>query len=73
MTTNEQIQFVKELTKSITNELINDIKIGKIPPNWDGIELRQIIADKCKRTVLEGALVGSRKREYNNIVLVNNL
>ena len=73
MTPNEQASFIKELSKNITAELLADIRAYKIPVHWDGVELRQLLADRMAQGVFLGLLVGHRKREYNNSVLVNDL
>lgn len=73
MNRDEQIKFVKELTNTITIWLISDIEAGKTPETWDGIELRQFIADRYAASVFKGLLVGTRRREYNNTIRVNDL
>ncbi len=73
MTRNEQVRFVKELTQSVTNEIVGDILNAKIPECWDGIELRQFLADRYAKAVFKGTLVGQRKRDYKNYVLIHNL
>jgi hypothetical protein len=68
----EQAEFVNELCKTIAHEIIMKISEGKIPEEWDEVELRQIIAD---RTAMTHYLKDNRKRykKYKNTVLVNNL
>lgn len=41
----DQKTFVRALCKSIAKDVIAKIESGKIPENWDGIELRQYVAD----------------------------
>jgi hypothetical protein len=71
MTQGEKIQFVKELTGSIQQTVFDAILEGKIPENWDGIELRWYLAELFERSASFGSK--PRKREYNNTVLVNDL
>lgn len=66
-----KIEFVKALVESVESEILQNIELGKIPDNWDGIELRQYLTDKFAESA--GYLKGKRKRDYNNTVLVNNL
>jgi len=50
MTKQEQIQFVIDLTHSISQDIIV-ATTNNVPPHWDGTQLRQYIvdqfADKC--------------------------
>lgn len=71
MNQSEKIQFVKELTKSIQQTAFDAILNDKIPDNWDGIELRWYLAELFERSATFGNK--SRKRQYKNTVLVNNL
>ena len=67
-----KVLFVKNLTASICNEVVSKIEQGKIPEEWDGMELREILKEKFSREA--GYLTSRiRKREYNNTVIVNNL
>jgi len=36
----EQIVFVRELTNSVVENIMQKIDENKIPENWDGIELQ---------------------------------
>lgn len=71
MTKLEQINFVNELCNNVKNQIVFDIRKDKIPGEWEGMELRQYIADKFSESTIKMSL--DRKREYNNTVLVNNL
>ena len=73
MTPNEQSRLVEELSWAVVKERQADIAAGKVPASWDGIELRKLLADRFERAVFKGILEGSRKRAYQNAVLVNNL
>ena len=68
-----QVTFVRELTETVTQKIVDDIFAGKVPAEWNGIELRQLLADRFAAAVFKDTLTGKRKREYNNTVLVNNL
>jgi hypothetical protein len=67
----EKRTFVKELCDRIKYDILNNIALGKIPEEWDGFELRQLVADSCQNSHF--AMKGKRKRNYNNAILVNNL
>ena len=66
-------QEKKEFIESLVNAVRDDIsgKIDAMPENWDGIELRQYIADRFQYCVIVDSLRGSRKKEYKNELLVN--
>lgn len=70
MTKDEQIHFVKEMCHNLAESVIHDIDAGKVPDNWDGIELRQLLSDRVEWSSI---LTGRRKRDYKNTVLVNGL
>lgn len=73
MTFREQAQFISELTENVKQQMLRTHASGKIPENWDGIELRQYIADKFSQCIIKSTMSRTRKREYNNTVTVNNL
>jgi hypothetical protein len=65
----EQRRFVKELVKGVQEHILQ----LDIPPEWDGKELRYLIADQFVRVVLETKKYDNRRREYKNYCLVNNI
>jgi hypothetical protein len=74
MTNNEQAIFIDQLVHSVKSDLVKLATSGKLPEDWDGTELRWLIADKFADVVIGGAGKASkRKREYKNTCLVNNL
>ena len=73
MTQKEQKTFVKNLTDSVRLEIISKIEGGRIPENWDGHELRQLISDKFERETTLKTSNKSRFKEYENEVIVKNL
>ena len=68
-----QAHFVRELSEKVVEEIVENIFDGKIPAEWDGIELRQLLADRFAASVFKQTLTGKRKRDYLNTVLVNDL
>jgi hypothetical protein len=74
----DMVKFVLNLTGSVAQDLVAKVEDGRIPSDWDGHELRQLLADKFAheatggRWELKDARTG-RGREYRNTVIVNNL
>lgn len=73
MNKRQKVRFVKELSKSIADSVVESITSGKIPQDWDGIELRWLLADKYTSACGSPAYLSGRKRIYTRIVLANNL
>lgn len=70
----EQRRFVKELCASIEKKILDNIKLGRIPAEWNGIELRELVADVADRSRAGSDIIGrARLRDYRNIVIINNL
>lgn len=70
-----KIAFIQNLTSSIAVELIKKVQDGRIPENWDGHELRELLAEKFaaeKGQVLVNKR-SARYKAYRNAVLTNNL
>ena len=67
----KQVRFVRELTRSIANEMIRKIREGRVPPAWDGIELREWLYEKAGESRFN--MQRPRKRDYLNTVICNNL
>lgn len=66
-----QVEFVRQLSQTITDRMVGDIEAGRIPEHWDGKQLRQLFADRAGE---QTAKMERRDRmEYNNTVLVENL
>jgi hypothetical protein len=67
-----QAGFIIGLSGRVTDELIADIYAGKLPEEWDGHELRRLLALRFER-----AIVGNpglvRIKDFNNTIAVNNL
>jgi hypothetical protein len=70
MKKSEKKRFIKQLTGGIAEELIS--KIDRMPEEWDGLELRQLLADKFASEATYD-MGRARRKEYNNTVLINNL
>jgi hypothetical protein len=65
MTPDDQIPFVNGLIENVRKEIVQRIETRGIPETWDGIELRELIADyfdQC-RCACAGCRSRSRKRK----------
>lgn len=71
MDTQEQKRIVHELISSVEGGIQATIDAGNVPAEWDGHELRQLVAERFARCTFK--MTRTRKTEYNNTVLVNNL
>lgn len=72
MKTNDKKRFIKNLCDSVKKELLT--KAAKMPENWDGWELRELIAAKFKdETILGRDKRNTRYKNYINEVITRNL
>jgi hypothetical protein len=62
MKVDEQIQFVDELTESVRSGVVHAIEMGRVPEDWDGLELRELLADKF--TDSAGWLKRNNRKRY---------
>jgi len=67
----DKLVFVDDLIHSIMISIKEDIEAGKIPDQWDEIELRQLIADRFASSTYK--MDRKRKSAYVNEVIVRNL
>lgn len=65
-------ELVSNLVESVRQEIIKLIDNGKIPEEWNGHELRQLIADKFNYEKTQ-VMKGNRLKDYKNTVYLNNL
>lgn len=80
MNTKEKCKFVTDLAASLTREMHMLICAGRIPAEWDGHELRVLMAEKfiveaAYSVSRHGSLQkrGARYRAFRNTIRVNNL
>jgi len=72
MNKREKVQFVKSLVDMIEHKILIEILEDKIPLEWDGIELRWLLAERFNTNwVMPEAK--KRKREFRNTLLIRNL
>ena len=70
MTKAQQRMLARSICKGIQADVLN--AIGKLPSNWDGIELRQLVSDIATRHESK-LLVGKRRKDYENDLLTRNI
>jgi len=73
MTKADKRIFIRNLCNSIRDEAMRSVTAERIPDNWDGVEIRQFLADKFSSETYPSLLMGKRRREFENTVIVNNL
>ena len=72
MKRSEQKKFVKDLAANIAKGIIADIH--KIPEDWDGNELRQLIADRAHAATINlKKRLPKRFRDYKKTIDISNL
>lgn len=73
MTKADKKRFARELTQSVLKTVIANV--DRMPEEWDGIELRDYIADKFdeSRAFKHRPYMRKRASEYRNEVIVRNL
>jgi len=71
----EQMKFVQQLVGNVEQEIQELFLKGRIPAEWDGHELRELIAEKfaeCRSAIMREPR-SKRLKDYRNTVLVSNL
>lgn len=75
---NDKKRFAKSLIKSVTENIISKLK--DTPSNWDGFEIRHLIAkyfeqeDVLERKMkYESKIYRKRLKDCKNTMIVNNL
>lgn len=69
MKISRQKRFVRELFASVQKDILD--RVYDMPSDWDGIELRQYIADRFARETVK--MEGARLRNYKNTVATTTL
>ena len=75
MTLNQKKDFVRELFHSVQSDI--EMKLPRVPEEWDGHELRVWIAQYFERAARMSCIAGDkrgyRRKRYDNAVIVENL
>jgi hypothetical protein len=75
MSKRDQRRITRELLSSFGATIDAHIDLGLLPAEWDGLEIRELIAelaDRSRATSMRDKR-NQRKRDYDNTVLVNDL
>jgi capsid portal protein len=69
MTVTEQKKFIRDLIDSVSADILKHTY--DMPSSWDGIELRQYIADRFARETFP--MGSARGRNYRNTIATTTL
>jgi hypothetical protein len=72
MTKKQMKSLVRDIFTGMKQEIIAAIDGNQIPDNWNGTELRQLIADKAAEHA-HVQMSDARRRAYNNDVVNFNI
>jgi len=70
MTLAEKCTFIDQLTENVRRQVIR--RVEQLPEEWDGIELRRLIARAFEEAVM-GSWSRKQARDFNNECTVRNL
>lgn len=71
MKASDKKRFIQDLLDGLRETLIQ--KVDQMPEEWDGFELRWLIADTAAENTFGNVTHKQRKAEYRNERLVRNL
>ena len=71
MTKTEKVVFINEIMETLRGSLIQKVEL--MPEEWDGHELRQLIADIVNEEVVFVHMNKGRLREYKNTRITKNI
>jgi len=72
MTKAQKLEFINDLTNGIRDRLFEDVTSGRIPENWDGKQLRMLIAERL-HDVCWYKPTRNERRDFNNDCAINSL
>lgn len=67
----EKRKFIRDLTANVRDEVLR--AVPKMPDNWDGIELRYLLAARFEAAVMRRSSDRARVRSFNSDCLERNL
>jgi len=75
MTKEDQITFTENFLDSIKKDITEKINAGKVPEDWDGFELRELVKDimDYEATFFNGIKRQKRYQDYERIRINNSL
>lgn len=71
LTKEEKIKFIKDILDTMRESLLK--KVDKMPEEWDGYELRRLIADYAEEKIAYFEMNKPRLRAYDNTRIVRNI
>lgn len=71
MTKKQQEQFIKDLSNSVRDKIVEYIKNNKVPEHWDDTELRWLLKDSFSQLAFNKR--NNRYQDYNDTVITHNL
>ena len=71
MNKQEKREFIDSILDMTRGWMI--ARLDVYPENWDGLELRQLIADFAQEQIAYVKMDRKRKKEYENTRIVNNI
>ena len=71
MNQQEKTQFILDITENLRSTLLE--QVDKMPEEWDGVEIRQLLTDLAASKFNYHPMSRARKRAYKNTVMVNYL
>ncbi len=73
----QQVEFVRELCGTIEDEVVRAIKEGQLPSQWDGHELRVLLAERFSASASMSEIRsnprGKRARDYKTARSILNV
>jgi hypothetical protein len=71
VTREEQEALARGMCDDMCGRIIEDIRTGRIPEHWNGIQLRLLMSERAAGYIM--CATPQRKREFRNDCLVHNL
>lgn len=71
LTKEEKIKFIEDILDTMRGSLLK--KVDKMPEEWDGFELRRLIADYAEEQIVFVRMNKARLRAYENNRIVRNI
>jgi len=63
-----KIDLVEEIIGTVQKDMIENLKKGKVPEGWDGVELRWWISDKMKNVVQNSRHPVENRARYSDYI-----
>lgn len=71
LTKEEKIKFIEDILDTMRESLLK--KVDKMPEEWDGYEIRRLIADYAEEKIAYFEMNKPRLRAYDNTRIVRNI